>query len=299
MEIRELRAFLEVAREENMTRAAGNLHMSQPSLSKLIKSLEHELGAKLFVRRSFGLTLTKEGRVLRERARDLVGMANRIEDEFASLGNITGGTLYFGLAESYQIQYLARQIKILDVYKRQDEHLATALRGVMDVPMVDAAGFEGHVGHADLFAGDRREPASAGEILRVGVVRLAHREHERLCVCGRNADGNRVIVHCLPLFICLFICRARHVCECYAAHCCMQQMMKNHVLHSRCAYGLRGLRLQIPREEPGDRVERDRIEIVIQVGVIGPRDDQQFLVRRIHAMLELLIRCLLYTSRCV
>ena len=91
MEIRELRAFLEVAREENMTRAAGNLHMSQPSLSKLIKSLEHELGAKLFVRRSFGLTLTKEGRVLRERARDLVGMANRIEDEFASLGNITGG----------------------------------------------------------------------------------------------------------------------------------------------------------------------------------------------------------------
>ena len=113
MEIRELRAFLEVAREENMTRAAGTLHMSQPSLSKLIKSLEHELGAKLFVRRSFGLTLTKEGRVLRERARDLVGMANRIEDEFASLGNITGGTLYFGLAESYQIQYLARQIKIL------------------------------------------------------------------------------------------------------------------------------------------------------------------------------------------
>ena len=82
MEIRELRAFLEVAREENMTRAAGNLHMSQPSLSKLIKSLEHELGAKLFVRRSFGLSLTKEGRVLRERARDLVGMAIRIEDEF-------------------------------------------------------------------------------------------------------------------------------------------------------------------------------------------------------------------------
>ena len=77
----------------------------------------------------------------------------------------------------------------------------------------------------------------------------------------------------------------------------MQQMMKNHVLHSRCAYGLRGLRLQIPREEPGDRVERDRIEIVIQVGVIGPRDDQQFLVRRIHAMLELLIRGLAEVQR--
>lgn len=113
MEIRALRAFLEVSREENMTRAAANLHMSQPSLSKLMKSLEHELGVALFMRRSFGLTLTKEGRVLRERARDLIGMADRIEDEFASLGNITGGTLYFGLAESYQIQYLAQQIKLL------------------------------------------------------------------------------------------------------------------------------------------------------------------------------------------
>ena len=113
MEIRALRAFLEVSREENMTRAAANLHMSQPSLSKLIRSLEHELGTKLFVRRSFGLTLTKEGQVLRERARDLVGMADRIEDEFASLGNVTGGTLYFGLAESYQIRYLAQQIKRL------------------------------------------------------------------------------------------------------------------------------------------------------------------------------------------
>lgn len=113
MEIRALRAFLEVSREENMTRAAAELHMSQPSLSKLIKSLERELGAKLFVRRSFGLTLTEDGQLLRERARDLVGMADRIEDEFASLGNVTGGTLYFGLAESFQIKYLAQQIKLL------------------------------------------------------------------------------------------------------------------------------------------------------------------------------------------
>ncbi|WP_235607281.1 LysR family transcriptional regulator [Bifidobacterium italicum] len=54
-----------------------------------------------------------QGRVLRERARDLVAMADRIEDEFASLGGVAGGTLYFGLAESYQIRYLAQQIKRL------------------------------------------------------------------------------------------------------------------------------------------------------------------------------------------
>lgn len=113
MEIRALRAFLEVSREENMTRAAAELHVSQPTLSKLMKSLEEELGVTLFVRRSFGLTLTADGRLLRERARDLVGMADRIEDEFACLGAVTGGTLYFGLAESFQIGYLAHKIKEL------------------------------------------------------------------------------------------------------------------------------------------------------------------------------------------
>lgn len=110
MEIRTLRYFLAVAREENMTRAAETLHVTQPTLSKAIKALEDELGKKLFTRHSFSIKLTDEGILLRNRAEDLVSMADRIEKEFVSLDDITGGDLYFGLAESFQIRYLARAI---------------------------------------------------------------------------------------------------------------------------------------------------------------------------------------------
>lgn len=113
MEIRTLNYFLAVAREENMTRAAETLHVTQPTLSKQMKSLEDELGKKLFVRRSFSIQLTEEGNLLRKRAEDLVNMADKITSEFHTLDDVTGGDLYFGLAESYQIRYLAREINAL------------------------------------------------------------------------------------------------------------------------------------------------------------------------------------------
>ena len=111
MEIRTLRYFLAVAREENMTRAAALLHVTQPTLSKALKALEDELGKKLFTRHSFSISLTEEGVLLRNRAEDLVSMADKIEQDFLSLDDISGGDIYFGLAESYQIRYLAREIK--------------------------------------------------------------------------------------------------------------------------------------------------------------------------------------------
>ncbi len=111
MEIRTLRYFLAVAREENMSRAAEILHVTQPSLSKQLKSLEEELGKKLFTRHSFSIKLTDEGLLLRNRAEDLVRMADKIEQEFVSLDDISGGDLFLGLAESYQLRFLARSIK--------------------------------------------------------------------------------------------------------------------------------------------------------------------------------------------
>ena len=111
MDLRTLRYFLAVAREENMSRAAEQLHVTQPTLSKALRSLEDELGKKLFTRHSFSITLTEEGVLLRHRAEDLVAMADKIEREFLSLDDITGGDIYFGLAESSQIRYLAREIR--------------------------------------------------------------------------------------------------------------------------------------------------------------------------------------------
>ncbi|MCF0248331.1 MAG: LysR family transcriptional regulator [Synergistes sp.] len=111
MEIRELRYFLEIAREGNMSRAADVLHVSQPTLSKQIKGLEEELGKKLFRRASAGLKLTEEGMLLRKRSEDILDMVDKTADEFACLSDITGGDVRIGCAESCQIKYLARTIK--------------------------------------------------------------------------------------------------------------------------------------------------------------------------------------------
>ncbi len=112
MEIRTLRYFLAVAREENMSKAAEVLHISQPALSRSIRLLEEELGKKLFLRHSFSIELTEEGILLRNRAEDLVHMADKIEQEFLFLDDIQSGDIYFGLAESYQVIHLARQIAL-------------------------------------------------------------------------------------------------------------------------------------------------------------------------------------------
>ena len=111
MEIKTLRCFLAVAELGSMTRASEILHLSQPALSKRISALEDELGRRLFVRHSFSLELSDDGRLLRDKAKDLVGMAARIKDAFPKGGSLAGGTVSLGLAESLQIRYLARAIR--------------------------------------------------------------------------------------------------------------------------------------------------------------------------------------------
>ena len=111
VEIKTLQYFLAVAREENMTRAAERLHVSQSTLSKQLKSLEDELGRKLFVRHSFSIELTEEGMLLRKRAEDLLSMADKITAEFSAMEDVIGGNIYLGCAETWQIRYLAREIR--------------------------------------------------------------------------------------------------------------------------------------------------------------------------------------------
>ncbi len=111
MEIKTLQYFLEVAREENMSKAAERLHVSQSTLSKQFKALESELGRKLFIRHSFSIELTEEGMLLRRRAEDLLSMANKITREFSAMDDVIGGHIYLGCAETYQIRHLARAIR--------------------------------------------------------------------------------------------------------------------------------------------------------------------------------------------
>lgn len=124
MEIRVLRYFLEIAREGSVTRAAERLHVSQPTLSKQIKELEAELGKKLFIRSSFSVRLTEEGMLLRKRAEDILDMVGKTEAEFKALGEITGGDVRIGCAESDGMKYLAQRVKSLqEQYPRLRLHL--------------------------------------------------------------------------------------------------------------------------------------------------------------------------------
>ena len=113
MDIKILKYFLTVAREENFTRAAEILHITQPALSKQLKILEEELGKKLFTRKSSGIKLTAEGILLKNRAENLIELSDKIVEEFHAMTDVTGGEIYFGLAESYQIRYLAKEISLL------------------------------------------------------------------------------------------------------------------------------------------------------------------------------------------
>lgn len=111
MEFRVLQSFLTIAREGSMTKAAAYLHVTQPTLSKQMKELEQELGKKLFIRQSYSVKLTDEGMLLRKRAEDVISMMDKINSEFLSLNDITGGELYIGSSETYQIRHLALMIK--------------------------------------------------------------------------------------------------------------------------------------------------------------------------------------------
>jgi len=126
MEIRTLKYFLEIAREENMSKAAERLHVSQPTLSRTMKALEDELNTQLFTRSNYSIHLTDEGMLLRKRAEDLIEMADKIADEFTSLGDTVSGNVYIGCAESYLVKYLARAVKnINEIYPLIQFHITS------------------------------------------------------------------------------------------------------------------------------------------------------------------------------
>lgn len=106
MDIRTLRYFLTVAREENMTTAADILHVTQPTLSRQIADLEKELGCKLFTRTNRATYLTEKGMQLRRRAEEIVSMMDRTEMEFMSSDLEVHGDIHIGAGETRLVSYV-------------------------------------------------------------------------------------------------------------------------------------------------------------------------------------------------
>ena len=113
MELRVLKYFVEAAREENISRAAAKLHVSQPAMSKQLKALEDELGKKLFRRSNYHIELTAEGQFFKRRAEDILEMVHKTKIEFETLDADVAGDIYIGCAESDSIKYIARTAKSL------------------------------------------------------------------------------------------------------------------------------------------------------------------------------------------
>ena len=99
MELRVLRYFLAVAREENITKAAEQLHVTQPTLSRQIADLERELDVKLFTRSSHSILLTEEGMILKRRAQEILSLADKTKRDFLSKDKLLEGTISIGSGE--------------------------------------------------------------------------------------------------------------------------------------------------------------------------------------------------------
>lgn len=113
MELRVLRYFLAVAREENITAAAESLHITQPTLSKQLMELEGRLGTKLFLRGNRKITLTEEGMFLRKRAQEILDLADKTEAAFCLKNEPISGDVYIGGGETRGMRLIAKTAKQL------------------------------------------------------------------------------------------------------------------------------------------------------------------------------------------
>ena len=116
MELRVLRYFLTVAKEQSFTKAAEQLHITQPTLSRQLASLEDELGTTLFNRGGHSVTLTDAGLLLKRRALEIIDLEDKIVDEFTANEGAIEGVITIGCGEFAAVETLA---KIIGNYKEK------------------------------------------------------------------------------------------------------------------------------------------------------------------------------------
>lgn len=126
MELRVLRYFLAVAREESISDAAEFLHITQPTLSRQLMDLEEELGKQLLIRgkRNRKIMLTEDGMRLRKRAEEIVALADKTEAEFLAGDEAVSGDVYIGCGESDAMRIIAKTaVKLRQDYPDIHFHL--------------------------------------------------------------------------------------------------------------------------------------------------------------------------------
>jgi LysR family nitrogen assimilation transcriptional regulator len=175
MDIRQLRYFVTVANHENFSKAAQQLFIAQPALSRSIRALEDELDVRLFDRHLRGATLTPEGRELLERSNFLLRSFDQIKSDIKDSGVIASGPVAIGMTPNFSMvagvpiakEVLRRfpnaNLKIVEAYSPE-------LRDQLRDGAVDMALLSGSAPTAT--------PALAVE----------HLFQDRLCLIGRQGD---------------------------------------------------------------------------------------------------------------
>ena len=146
MELRLLRYFLTVAKEQSFTKAAEQLHITQPTLSRQMAAFEEDLGITLFIRSGKKISLTDEGILLKRRALEILNLEERTIEELKGKEEVVEGTITIGCGEFAAVETLA---KICKTYKEKYPlvqivlHTATAdaVYEMMNKGIVDIALF--------------------------------------------------------------------------------------------------------------------------------------------------------------
>lgn len=146
MEIRVLRYFLTVVREESITKASEVLHITQPTLSRQLSQMEEEVGVKLFERGPRKITLTNEGILLRRRAEEILQLVDKTQKELIEQDELVEGKVSIGCGEIAAVQLLPELFKeFREKYPRVSFDIFTATadlvkeqmdKGLLDVGLL-------------------------------------------------------------------------------------------------------------------------------------------------------------------
>lgn len=146
MEIRVLRYFLAVVREQSITKASEVLHITQPTLSRQLAQLEEEAGVKLFDRGTRKITLTNEGLLLRRRAEEILQLVDKTEKELIEQEEQVEGKITLGCGEIASVQLLPALFESFhekyprvnfDLYTATADHVKEQMdRGLVDIGLL-------------------------------------------------------------------------------------------------------------------------------------------------------------------
>lgn len=142
MDIRALRYFVELVRERSFTRASEKLFVTQPTISKMIRNMEEELGQPLLNREGHSFTLTDSGQVLFARGQLILAQMQQLEAELADLQSLQHGRLALGippmvghvyadLIRAYRSRYPKVELSIVEYGGRRIEQ--AVLEGELDL----------------------------------------------------------------------------------------------------------------------------------------------------------------------